>query len=128
VLVSPCNEALKAGRLTSHRLRGLVVTAPSKRAEFTLVTDEQLEIMAAKLGNDLDLLVWLGAFAGLRLGETLGINIADFRDRGTNLRLTRQRMADGSLAPAGLLQLSGRTMARAYASADLETLIADAKG
>jgi integrase len=100
VLVSPCNEALKAGRLTSHRLRGLVVKVKSQRAKFTFATNDQLEVMAAKLGDDdLSLLVWLGAFAGLRLGESLGVNIADFRDGGTVLRLTRQRMADKSLAP-----------------------------
>jgi hypothetical protein len=98
VLVSPCNEALKSGRLANHRLRGLRVPAVSKRAEFTFATDDQLEIMAASLGR-LGLLVWLGAWAGLRLGETLGLRISDFREDGTVLRLTRQRLADGTIGP-----------------------------
>jgi integrase len=98
VLVSPVNEAVKAGRLTSHRLRGLEVKVSSQRVTIIPATNEQLEITAAKLG-DAGLLVWLGVMAGLRLGESLGVNVADFTDGGTNLRLTRQRMADGTLAP-----------------------------
>jgi integrase len=97
VLVSPCNEALKQGRITGHLLRGLVVQVPTRRAKVILATNEQLEIMAAEL-EDRGLLVWLGALAGTRLGESLGVNIADFTDGGTNLRLARQRMADGSLS------------------------------
>jgi hypothetical protein len=98
VLVSPCNEALKSGRIASHRLRGLKVETESQRAEFTFATREQLEVMAARL-DAAGLLIWLGRFAGLRLGESLGVNIADFREGGTVLRLTRQRMANGPTAP-----------------------------
>jgi len=97
VLLGPLNEALKQGRITSHLLRGLTVDIPSRRAKVILATNDQLEVMAAKLG-DRGLMVWLGAMAGLRMGEGLGVNIADFTDGGTNLRLTRQRMADGSLS------------------------------
>jgi integrase len=97
VFVSPCNEALKQGRITSHLLRGLIVQVPTRRAKVILATNEQLEVMAAKLG-DRGLMVWLGAMAGTRMGESLGVNIADFTDGGTNLRLTRQRMANGSLS------------------------------
>ena len=100
ILLGPINEALKARRISSHRLRGLKVPAEkSKRAVFTWATNEQLEIMAASLG-EAGLLVWLGAMAGLRLGESLGVNAADFIEDGTVLRLTRQRMAAGGrLAP-----------------------------
>jgi hypothetical protein len=51
VLVSPCNEALKQGRITSHLLRGLIVQVPTRRAKVILATNEQLEVMAAKLGD-----------------------------------------------------------------------------
>lgn len=101
VILGPINEALKAGRISSHRLRGLKVPADkNKRAVFTFATDEQLEIMAASLG-EAGLLVWLGAMAGLRLGESLGVNAADFIDGGDGmiLRLTRQRLANRSLGP-----------------------------
>jgi hypothetical protein len=76
VLVSPCNEALKQGRITSHLLRGLIVQVPARRAKVILATNEQLEVMAAKLG-DRGLMVWLGAMAGTRMGESLGVNVAD---------------------------------------------------
>ncbi len=47
----PLNEALKAGRISSRRLRGLTVPADkNKRAVFTFATDEQPEIMAASHG------------------------------------------------------------------------------
>lgn len=45
------------------------------------------------------MLVWLGRFAGLRVGESLGVNIADFIDGGTVLRLQRQRDTYGKLGP-----------------------------
>jgi integrase len=99
VLVSPCSEAVKAGRIASHRLRGLrVEDAGPERAEFTFATKTQLETMAADL-EEYGLLIWLGRFAGLRIGESLGVNIADFRESGTVLRLTRQRMADKTFGP-----------------------------
>jgi integrase len=97
VLVSPCNEAQKAGRITGHRLRGLDVEAPAQSAEFDWVERPELEAMAKALGER-GLLVWLGRFAGLRLGESLGVNIADFCEGGTMLRVERQRGADGALS------------------------------
>ena len=68
LLVSPCNEALKAGRITSHRLRGLRVEEPSARAEFVFADRSQLEIMATELGG-VGLLVWAGRLAGLRIAR-----------------------------------------------------------
>lgn len=99
ILVSPLNEAVKAGRITGHRLRGLDVAAEtSQRAEFEWASRTQLETMATALG-DRGLLVWLGRLAGMRLGEALGLNIADFRENGTVIRLERQRLANGTLGP-----------------------------
>jgi integrase len=97
LLVSPCNEALKSGRLASHRLRGLDVPDDDERAEFEYISQADTEALAARLG-DYSLIAWLGRLAGLRLGESLGVNIADFRNGGTILRLTRQRLANGNLS------------------------------
>lgn len=97
VLVSPCNEAVKAGRLQGHRLKGLTVAPLSTSAEFQWVDRKQLDVMAVALG-DRGLLVWLGRLCGLRIGESLGVNIHDFHDNGTMLRVSRQRMHDGSLS------------------------------
>jgi hypothetical protein len=91
VLVSPLNEALKSGRISSHRLRGLKVNEASPAAkEFTFATRAQIDRMALALG-DRAMIVWLGVYAGLRVGESLGVNISDFTDGGTNLRVQRQR-------------------------------------
>jgi integrase len=98
VIVSPVNEAVKAGRIPSHRLRGLDVDEENQRAEFTWADRDQLERLATEL-SELGLLVWLGRLAGLRIGESMGVNIADFRENGTVLRLSRQRLANGKLAP-----------------------------
>lgn len=98
MLVSPCNEAVKAGRIPSHRLRGLDVDEENSRAEFEWAGRDQLERLATELG-EFGLLVWTGRLAGLRIGESLGLNISDFRDGGTVLRLQRQRLADSALAP-----------------------------
>lgn len=96
VLVSPCNEALKSGRLASHRLRGLKVEEEVKPDDFEAATRAQLDIMATELG-DRAMIVWLGAFAGLRIGETLAVNIGDFIMDGHVLRVQRQRGPDGKL-------------------------------
>jgi integrase len=96
LLVSPCNEALKSGRLASHRLRGLKVEEEIRKDDFTPATRAQLDQMASELG-DRAMIIWLGVYAGLRIGETLAVNIGDFIMDGHVLRVQRQRGADGSL-------------------------------
>jgi len=98
VLVSPCNEALKAGRIGSHRLRGLRVEETSRKAVFTYATPEALDALATALGT-YGLAVWTGRLLGLRLGESLGLRRDDFREGGTVLRLSRTRLANGTLGP-----------------------------
>lgn len=98
MLVSPCNEALKAGRIGAHRLRGLKVEEEVRQDDFTPATRAQLDAMAESLG-DRAMLVWLGVYCGTRIGETLGVNISDFIMDGRVLRVQRQREPDGSLTP-----------------------------
>jgi len=98
VIVSPVNEALKCGRIPSHRLRGLDVDEENARAKFEWADHDQLKTLARELG-EFGMLVWLGRLAGLRVGESMGVHIDDFREGGTVLRLQRQRLADATLAP-----------------------------
>jgi integrase len=98
LIVSPCNEALKSGRLASHRLRGLRVEDDNRPAEFYDAGGDQLDVLARELGS-FGLLVYTGRLCGLRIGESLGLNITDFREGGTVLRLTRTRLADGTTGP-----------------------------
>jgi len=98
LIVGAANEAVRAGRLTGHRLRGLTVAPVSQRAEFTFASSGQIEQLADKLGNR-GLLAWLGRLAGLRIGESLGLNRADFREGGSVVRVTRQRLPAGNLGP-----------------------------
>jgi integrase len=96
LLVSPCNEALKAGRIPSHRLRGLRVEPEARKDDFTPATRAQLDQMATTLGSE-SMIVWLGVYCGLRIGETLAVNISDFIMDGKVLRVQRQRSADGAV-------------------------------
>jgi integrase len=98
LIVSPCNEALKSGRLGTHRLRGLRVEDDNRPAEFYDASGDQLGMLARELGA-FGLLVYTGRLCGLRIGESLGLNISDFREEGTVLRLTRTRLADGTTGP-----------------------------
>jgi len=98
IIVGACNEAVRAGRIPSHRLGGVRIEQKSERAVFEYATAKQLETFAGELGN-LGLLVWTGRLAGLRIGESLGLNIGDFREDGTVLRLSRQRLSNGELGP-----------------------------
>ena len=97
IIVSPCNEALNEGKIGSHRLRGLKVEDVVRSDDFVAATRAQLDQMAASLGHRA-MIIWLGVYAGLRIGETLGVNISDFIMDGRVLRVQRQREADGSLS------------------------------
>jgi integrase len=96
VIVGPLNEALKSGRIASHRLLGLKVEEPAITKDLTPATRSQLNQMALALG-DRAMIIWLGVYAGLRPGESLGVNISDFIEDGTVLRVQRQRADDGTL-------------------------------
>jgi integrase len=92
-------EAVKAGRLTSHRLADIdIAPREATREEFIFATKEQLQIMADTLRPELNLTIDIMLGCGLRVSEVLAINIADFRDNGKVLRVRQQVARDGSLA------------------------------
>lgn len=104
VIVGCLNTAVKDGDIGSHKLRGLDIgkDVRVKPAEFYAADHAELEKLAAELGDRYGLLVWLGRYAGTRVGESLGVNANDVitgTDGKKVLVLQRQRMADGSLAP-----------------------------
>jgi integrase len=103
VIVGCVNTAVKDKDIPSHSLRGLdigkdVRVAP---ADFYAADHAELSCLAAEIGDQYGLLVWLGRYAGLRIGESLGVRADDIVtdiDGGKTLVLRRQRMANGTLA------------------------------
>jgi integrase len=102
ILTGTCQGAVKSGDLTSYRLRGLDIGKQLRlgRADFYAATDVELEKLALELGEPYALLVWLGRYAGLRIGESLGLNKSDVMTKprgGLVLRVQRQRLESGAL-------------------------------
>jgi integrase len=103
VIVGCLNSAVKDGDLGSHKLRGLDIGKDVRvtPAKFYAAEHAELEKLAAELGDRYSLLAWLGRYAGLRVGESLGVNKNDVitgTDGKPVLVLQRQRMYDGSLS------------------------------
>lgn len=97
VLTGVVNDALKAGRLSTSRLRGVKAPSPESRAEIVFATHKQIGELADAMPEPYGFTVYLMRGCGLRAGEALGVQPGDFKD-GT-LRLTRQMVEDGSMAP-----------------------------
>lgn len=103
VIVGCVNTAVKDKDIASHSLRGLDIGKDVRvtPARFYPADHAELEKLAAELGEKYGLLVWLGRYAGLRVGESLGVNKNDVitgTAGGKVLVLQRQRMYDGSLS------------------------------
>jgi integrase len=97
VLVKVVDEAVRAGRLNSHRLADLPLpngTEPGERKGFVFPTHAQVAALADDLG-DVALAVWLMRGCGLRIREALAVHREDFRDAGATLRVSGQASADG---------------------------------
>lgn len=90
------NDAIKTGKLSKSRIRGLPLPASprTKASDFVFPGRGQIEALAAKLG-DHGLAVYLMRGCGLRVNEALGVRWGDFRDGGKVLRLARQREESG---------------------------------
>lgn len=104
IIVGCCKSAVIARDIPSHNLAGLDIAGDErvKPAEFYPASHAQLESLAGHLGERYGLLVWLGRYAGLRIGESLGVrrdDVIDGIDGGKVLVLRRQRLSDGTLAP-----------------------------
>ena len=102
IITGTIKAAVIAGDLTGHRLQGLDIGKQVRlgQADFYPATDTELEKLALELGDTYGLLVWLGRYAGLRIGESLGVSKKDLVTKpnaGLVLRVQRQRMTDGTI-------------------------------
>lgn len=94
VITSVLNEAVKAGKLKSHRIHGIQVGSSQRKAEFYSPTRVETEALAAGM-SDLELAAWLMRGCGLRIQETLAVRKESFMDDGTVLRASEQAELNG---------------------------------
>lgn len=104
IIVGTCKAAVVAEDIPRHNLTGLDIGADERvnPARFYPAEHAELAKLADEIGEQYALMVWLGRYAGLRCGESLGVNRADVIDAvdgGKVLVLQRQRLASGTLAP-----------------------------
>lgn len=98
VIRQTCQEAVNAGRLTSHRLAGLKSNHTEGVRDLILHTDEQADVMAGAMGRN-GIGVHLGRALGLRPGEVLGLRSDDFMLNGA-VKVSRQlHSVTGKLEP-----------------------------
>ncbi len=96
LLAGVMNEAVKAGRIPSHRLHGLTVGHVNRQAEIIHASHKQLENLATGL-NGYGLTVWLMRGCGLRIGEAMAVTPDCVR--GDMLRVHEQFTYAGKIAP-----------------------------
>ena len=72
VIRNTCDEAVKAGRLNSHRLAGLKPNGTPGVREFYLADPDQISAIADAMGTD-GLAVRIMAGTGVRIAECLAL-------------------------------------------------------
>jgi integrase len=97
VITSTLNEAVRAGKISSHNAGAIRLPAVTKAATFTVPTKRQVELLADGLPKNLALSVWLAYGCGLRLSEALGVRADDFHD--DTLILARQITSGTATGP-----------------------------
>jgi integrase len=97
VVTSVVNGALRSGRLTQTRLRGVRPPVAGPKAAIEFASHDQVCKLAVNLPEPYGFTVYLMRGCGLRAGEALGVRREDVKD-GT-LRLSRQMLLNGTLAP-----------------------------
>jgi hypothetical protein len=114
VIVGTVEEAVKAGKLSKHRLDGIELADNSRysRKSFVFPTYAQVKfVLDGGINPDTKRAVggaglcgWLMRGCGLRIEEALAVCKEDFIEDGTVLRVARQASGDGaatSQAPQG---------------------------
>jgi integrase len=106
VIVGTVDEAVKAGRLSRHRLDGIELADNGRysRKGFVFPTYEQVRFVAdGRINPDTKravggagLCVWLMRGCGLRIEEALAVCKEDFIADGTVLRVAWQASGDGT--------------------------------
>jgi integrase len=94
------SEAVKAGRINSHRLDGIgLIDVPvdddEELASFVFPSYSQTRALAEQLAP-YGIVIWLMRGCGLRISEALAIRKEDFISEGTVLRCQRQASPDGN--------------------------------
>jgi len=105
VIVATVDEAVKAGKLSRHRLDGIELadTGRYSRKSFVFPTYEQVKFVAdggynpntKRAVGGAGLCVWLMRGCGLRIEEALAVCKEDFIEDGTVLRVAWQASGDG---------------------------------
>jgi integrase len=131
IITGTCKWAVRNGDLTGYRLRGLDIGKQVRlgNANFYAATDTELEKLAMELPDAYRLVVWLGRYAGLRIGEILGMNKGDIIEKprkGLVLRVARQREQDGTIKSYLKARAEGDAPREIPLSPKLAPLLADA--
>jgi len=105
VIVSTADEAVKAGKLSKHRLDGIELADNGRysRKSFVFPSYEQVRFVAdggmnpdtKRAVGGAGLCVWLMRGCGLRIEEALAVCKEDFIASGTVLRVALQASGDG---------------------------------
>lgn len=82
--------------LSNPAVRGAVKLPPKSREVRRVLEDDQVAAIAAQMPPEYRLMVWLGAMAGLRVGEALGVVQAHLSD--DQLKVWHQWTPEGDFA------------------------------
>lgn len=96
IITGVLDEAVRAGRLPSHRCAGIEVANHGRvndHSDFVFPTHAQMEKLAA--GMPQPLTIWLMRGCGLRIQEAIAVAKSCFRDGGKTLRIHEQATRDG---------------------------------
>ncbi|MDQ2811955.1 MAG: site-specific integrase [Actinomycetota bacterium] len=106
VIVATLDEAVKAGKLSKHRLDGIELADHGRysRKNFVFPAYKQVSIVAnggrnpktKRAVGGAGLCVWLMRGCGLRIEEALAVCKEDFIEEGTVLRVAWQASGDGT--------------------------------
>lgn len=97
IITGTLDEAVKAGKISGHRCDGIELGARTEearefsRGDFVFPSHDQVAQIADRCGT----YIWLMRGCGLRIGEALSIEKADFREAGRVLRVSGQASRDG---------------------------------
>src|ERR1700761_3665770 len=105
VIVGTVEEAVKAGKLSKHRLDGIDLAGTGRYSlkSFVFPSYEQVRFVAdggmnpetKRVVGGAGLCVWLMRGCGLRIEEALAVSKEDFTEDGTVLRVAWQASGDG---------------------------------
>jgi integrase len=90
VLKVMLNEAVASDVIMRNPASGVTVPG-QRRTGSPLLEPEQITALAAAIRPDLEVSIWLGAGAGLRIGEVFGLRVCDIDFLRREIHVTQQR-------------------------------------